>query len=150
MVIAFAYVNLRRLHQQHRQKEIELQTAQNELNSLTNHFRKMSELMENLRQENEKLSANDSQSEYLQQLITSTILTDEGWTNFKIIFEKVYPGYIQIQKEKTPELTNAETRLLMLEKLGLSTQEMANMIGVNKNTIHQTRLRLRRKTNDRA
>ncbi len=150
LVIAFAYVNLRRLHQQHRQKEIELQTAQNELNSLTNHFRKMSELMENLRQENEKLSANDSQSEYLQQLITSTILTDEGWTNFKIIFEKVYPGYIQIQKEKTPELTNAETRLLMLEKLGLSTQEMANMIGVNKNTIHQTRLRLRRKTNDRA
>ena len=150
LVVAFGYVNLRRLHIQHRQKETELKSAQQELNALTNHFRKMSELMENLKHENEKLSANDSQSEYLQQLITSTILTDEGWTNFKLMFEKVYPGYIQIQKEKFPELTNAETRLLMLEKLGLSAQEMANMIGVNKNTIHQTRLRLRRKTNDKV
>jgi len=150
LVVGFAYVNLRRLHHKHRQKEKELANAQYDLNSLTQHFRKMSDLAENLRHENEKLITNDNQNEYLEQLISSTILTDEDWTNFKVMFEKVHPGYIQVQKEKYPDLTNAETRLLMLEKLDLSAQEMANMIGVNKNTIHQTRLRLRRKTNDRV
>ncbi|MEA5404140.1 hypothetical protein VB776_14510 [Arcicella sp. DC2W] len=148
LVVGFAYVNLRRLHHKHHQKEKELANAQYDLNSLTQHFRKMSDLAESLRHENEKLIINDNQNEYLEQLISSTILTDEDWTNFKMIFEKVHPGYIQTQKEKYPDLTNAETRLLILEKLNLSAQEMANMIGVNKNTIHQTRLRLRRKTND--
>jgi DNA-binding CsgD family transcriptional regulator len=62
-----------------------------------------------------------------------------------VCLKKVHPGYMQSVKEKYPDLTNAELRLLMLEKLDLSTQEMANMIGVNKNTIHQTRLRLRKK-----
>ncbi len=148
--LVLVYVNHQRLQQKHHQKEKELETAQNELQFQTHHFRKMSELAENLRRENEKLSTNGTQSEYLQQLITSTILTEEGWTNFKRMFEKVYPGYIQAQKEKYPDLTNAETRLLMLEKLDLSAQEMADMIGVNKNTIHQTRLRLRRKISDRT
>jgi hypothetical protein len=150
LVLGLGYGNLQRLHHKHLKKGKELEVAQYDLNSMTQHFRKMSELAENLRYENEKLSANGSRGEYLEQLITSTILTDEGWTNFKLMFEKVYPGYIKGQKEKYPDLTNAEIRLLMLEKLDLSVQEMANMIGVNKNTIHQTRFRLRRKTNERV
>lgn len=150
LVVTFGFISLRRLHSKHRQKEEELNLAKYDLNSLTQHFRKMSELVENLRIENEKLITNSTHKEYLEQLISSTILTDDDWTNFKVMFEKVHPGYIQVQKEKYPDLTNAETRLLMLEKLDLSAQEMANMIGVNKNTIHQTRLRLRRKTSDRV
>ena len=149
LILWLVYVNHQRLRHKHREQETELKTAQKELAWQTNHFRNMSELIENLRQENEKLNASDNQREHFEKLISSTILTDEGWTNFKRMFEKVHPGYMQSVKEKYPDLTNAELRLLMLEKLDLSTQEMANMIGVNKNTIHQTRLRLRKKTLDR-
>lgn len=149
LILWLVYVNHQRLRHKHREQESELETAQKELAWQTKHFRNMSELIENLRQENEKLNASDNQREHFEKLISSTILTDEGWTNFKRMFEKVHPGYMQSVKEKYPDLTNAELRLLMLEKLDLSTQEMANMIGVNKNTIHQTRLRLRKKTLDR-
>lgn len=150
LVLGLVYVNHQRLRHKHREQESELEAAQKELAWQTNHFRNMSELIENLRQENEKLNASDNQLEHFEKLISSTILTDEGWTNFKRMFEKVHPGYIQSAKEKYPDLTNAELRLMMLEKLDLSTQEMANMIGVNKNTIHQTRLRLRKKTLDKS
>lgn len=150
LVLGLVYVNHQRLRHKHHEKESELEASQNELAWQTQHFRNMSELIENLRQENEKLNASDNQHEHFEKLISSTILTDEGWTNFKRMFEKVHPGYMQSVKEKYPDLTNAELRLLMLEKLDLSTQEMANMIGVNKNTIHQTRLRLRKKTLDKS
>lgn len=48
-------------------------------------------------------------------------------------------------KKQFPTITPAEIRLTVLEKLGLNTREMANTLGVNKNTIHQIRLRLRKK-----
>ncbi|GEM_PF-1840035 len=146
LVLALAYVHFRRLQHNRRQKEAELQAARNDLESLTRVFREKSELSENLRLENEKLSRHGERSEYLEQLTRATILTDDDWMKFRAVFEKVHPEFIIRQKEQFPDLTPAETRLLALEKLDLSTQEMANMLGVNKNTIHQTRLRMRRKT----
>lgn len=146
LVLALAYSTYRRLQYKRRQKEAELLAARKDLESLTNGFREKSELVENLRLENEKLSKRGERSEYLEQLTGATILTEEDWARFRAVFEKVHPDFIYLQKEQFPELTPAETRLLVLEKLDLSTQEMANMLGVNKNTINQTRVRLRRKT----
>lgn len=145
LVSLLAYLITQRLRDQRRQKERELRVAQKELQDLTQSFREKAELVENLRLENEKLSEQGKHSAYLAQLSQATILTEEDWTRFRAVFEKVHPGFILEQKEQFPELTQAETRFLVLEKLGLGIAEMANMLGVNKNTIYQTRLRLRRK-----
>ena len=146
LVVLLAYGNYHRLQYKRRQKEAELGAAKNDLTFMTRGFREKSELVENLRLENEKLSNEGMRSEYLEQLTSSTILTEEDWTKFRAVFEKAHPGFIARQKEQFPELTPAETRLLVLEKLGLNVPEMANMLGVNRNTINQTKLRLRRKT----
>lgn len=145
LVSLLAYLITQRLRDQRRQKEMELGIAQKELLALTQGFREKSELVENLRLENEKLSDQGKHSAYLEQLSHATILTEEDWTRFRAVFEKVHPGFIAEQKEQFPDLTQAETRFLVLEKLGLGIAEMANMLGVNKNTVYQTRLRLRRK-----
>ncbi len=146
LVVLLAYGNYHRLQYKRRQKEAELEAAKNNLEALTHGFREKSEMVENLRLENEKLSNEGMRSEYLEQLTNSTILTEDDWVKFRQVFEKAHPGFIARQKEQFPDLTNAETRLLVLEKLGLGTIEMANMLGVNRNTINQTKLRLRRKT----
>lgn len=146
LVIVIAFGNYHRLQYLRRQKEAELEAAKLELANLTNGFRQKSELVENLRHENEKLTNVGQHSEYLDKLTSSTILTEEDWQNFRGIFEKVHPGFIAEQKTLYPVLTPAEIRLLVLEKLGLDTAEMANMLGVNRNTINQTRRRLRLKT----
>lgn len=145
LVSLLAYLITQRLRDQRRQKEMELGIAQKELLALTQGFREKSELVENLRLENEKLSEQGKHSAYLEQLSQATILTEEDWMRFRAVFEKVHPGFILEQKEQFPDLTQAETRFLVLEKLGLGIAEMANMLGVNKNTVYQTRLRLRRK-----
>ena len=84
-------------------------------------------------------------SRYLQELLQSTILTEQDWVHFRALFEKVYPYFMEEQKTLYADLTQAELRYLVLEKLQLSTQEMARMLGVSDGTIRQTRFRLRKK-----
>lgn len=146
LVVVIAFGNFKRLQYLRRQKEAELDAAKKDLETLTQSFREKSELADNLHLEMEKLAAAGQHSEYLEQLTKATILTDEDWQNFRAVFEKVHPGFIEFQREQFPNLTPAEIRLLVLEKLGLGTAEMANMLGVNRNTINQTRRRLRLKT----
>jgi hypothetical protein len=148
LVSALGFANYRRLQAKRRLALAELETARNELADFTQSFKEKSELAENLRLEMEKLSAKGERSQYLEQLTHSTILTDEDWTKFRSVFEKVHPDFIAEQKTLHPDLTQAELRYLVLEKLQLSTHEMANMLGVSDGTIRQTRMRMKKKVGE--
>ncbi|MEJ7684517.1 MAG: hypothetical protein WKG06_43050 [Segetibacter sp.] len=50
-------------------------------------------------------------------------------------------------REKFPDLSPAELRLLILTKLNLSAREMANMLGISIDAIRKSRYRLRKKLN---
>lgn len=145
LITLLALVNYRRIHHKRKIALLELTEAHQQLLDLTNNYKDKSEQTDKLRLEIERLSQTGEKSEFLEQLSQSTILTDEDWLRFKNLFEKVHPHFIAEQKATFPDLTNAELRLLVLEKLGLSTQEMANMLGVSRNTINQTKVRLRKK-----
>ena len=75
------------------------------------------------------------------------ILTPEHWHEFKILFDKYCPGYHDRLSEKITNLTEAEVRLICLLKLNLTDNEMSNILGVNKNSVQQTRSRLKKKIN---
>ena len=75
----------------------------------------------------------------------TTILTEDDWNKFKELFEEVYKGFFIRQKEKLPELTQAEIRLLCLTKLKLETKQMGSILGVSFDTIKKSRHRLRKK-----
>lgn len=130
-----------------RRQEAEMEAAQNDLATMTNNLLEKAELVENLRLELQRLSAAGEHSQYLEQLLRSTILTEQDWQRFREVFEQAFPGFIDEQKAQRPGLTPGELRYLVLEKLQLSTHEMARMLGVSDNTVRQTRARLRRKTN---
>lgn len=146
LVLIGTYFWFRRQRDLRRRKEAELEAAKNDLKIITSGLREKSELLENLRLEMEQRSLTGERSQYLEQLFNSTILTEDDWLRFRTVFEKVYPNFIAEQKSLFPGLTPAQLRYLVLEKLQLSTHEMANMLGVSDNTIRQTRLRLRRAT----
>ncbi len=80
-------------------------------------------------------------------LIRSVILTDADWDRFRALFDQVYPTYLLRLRRQYPTLTPAETRLICLTQLALSTKEMANMLGVSADTIVKTRYRIRKKVN---
>lgn len=143
-----AYGNYKRLQHKRKQAAAELEAARSELEIFTQHLREKSEMNEKLRSELERQSKSGERSEYLEKLTKSTILTDEDWSQFRSIFEKVHPNFIETQKTQYPDLTQAELRYLVLEKLQLTTHEMANMLGVSDGTIRQTRMRMKRKIGD--
>ncbi len=147
LVLLLMYAWFHRQRYLRRQKQAELATAQNDLSVMVNHFREKADLVENLRTELQRFSAAGEQSRYLEQLFGSTILTEEDWQRFRAVFEKAFPGFIDDQKALYPGLTPGELRYLVLEKLQLSTREMARMLGVSDNTVRQKRARLRRKGN---
>ena len=110
-----------------------------------------SELLENFKTEVEALKIlkskeiHEEKIERLDQLNKVTILTEDDWYKFQELFEQVYKGFFVRLKEKLPNLTPAETRLVCLTKLKLTTKQMADVLGVSQDTIKKTRYRLRKK-----
>jgi tetratricopeptide (TPR) repeat protein len=132
--------------------EEELRNAQRELEIFTQKLTEKNELIDSFRTEIEQIQATMSEPEptqnaYLSQLIHATILTDDDWQQFRMLFDKVYPGFFVRLKEKMPDLSPADTRLLALTKLKLSAREMASMLGINADSIKKSRQRLRKKIN---
>ncbi len=81
----------------------------------------------------------------LEQLYDSIILTEEDWIEFKRLFEKVHPGFIQVLQHELPDLTASEIRFLVLARLNLAVPEIASMLGINIPSVRKTRWRLRKK-----
>jgi len=78
----------------------------------------------------------------------SAILTEDDWLRFSELFDQVYPGYLGSLRQQMPGLTRAEQRYLALQRLQLSTREMAMMLGVGEEAIRSVRSRLRKKIPD--
>jgi tetratricopeptide (TPR) repeat protein len=134
------------------QAEQDLKAATQELENFTKHLQEKNLLIEQSGQEIERLRTaldttdlEQETNEVLQQLYSATILTDEEWNKFKLLFEQVHRGYLQRLKNKMPELTPADTRFIVLSKLNLSNKEMAGILGVQSDTIRSYKHRLRKR-----
>lgn len=149
-IIAFLLINRSRL----KLKEQELKAvneknqAENRLLLFTKEFQAKNSQIQELQEELSLLTDEkelSDKNEAILRLQQSTILTDEQWDQFRILFEQVYSGFIGKVKNKFPGLTPAELRYLTLLKLELSNKEMANVLGVSMNTVHNYKSRMRRK-----
>jgi tetratricopeptide (TPR) repeat protein len=138
LVVLIIFVNYRRVQTK---RNLALQSLENYMQA----YKEKSEMLETLKEEIDKRTDEQARHTNLLQLQQATILTQEDWSSFKLLFEKVYPKFIEEQKTLYPDLTPAELRFLMLEKLNLNVNEMANMLGISPNSVHKTQQRLRKK-----
>jgi hypothetical protein len=86
-----------------------------------------------------------SNSEY--DLFNQVILTESDWELFQKHFNSVYPNYIPELRFRLPDLTPAEMRLILLDKMGLSLKETATILGVSLDAVKKGRYRLKKKYN---
>jgi tetratricopeptide (TPR) repeat protein len=146
-IIALLWVN-RQLLKHNKEKELaeqQLRFAEQELKSYIQKLKEKSELLEELRIEIDKENSDIERIGHINSLLTAIILTEEDWKNFQQLFEKVYPGFFVRLREKMPDLSPADTRLLALIKLKLPPKDMASMLGVSYDAIKKARQRLRKK-----
>ena len=152
LVIA-AQLIFRQQLKQKKDKEL-LNNAVTQLNYYIDSVREKNELIDQFKQEIEHLNALPEQYIVLQEkeeiagkLRQYSILTEDDWTEFRNLFEKVQIGFFDKLKQKFPDLTPSEQRLLALMKLKLSKREMAGMLGIAPDSIKKTRQRIRKKIN---
>jgi len=126
-------------------RELEVTSARNQLNMVTINMFEKNDLIEKLE---EQLKENEATAEYqaiISDITRLTILTETDWSEFKSIFETIYPGFFIKLTNKFPEITSAEQRMAALTRLRLSSRQMASMLGISVDSVHKSRQRLRQR-----
>jgi DNA-directed RNA polymerase specialized sigma24 family protein len=124
-------------------KEQELKLAKLELEKFANAIKENNSIIEKLEGEVQ----NKDTTEQLATLKNSTILTEDQWVLFRNNFEQVHPMYLERLKNKMHNLTPAETRFMVLAKLGFDYKMMANTLGISTASARVIWHRLRKKVN---
>jgi DNA-binding CsgD family transcriptional regulator len=153
-VITVLVLNRQRLQSKHRQQlalqqktaaEAETAAAKEQLTLFTQNVIEKTALIETLRHQLQEQQLNSKQQELLEEASHQTILTDADWEKFKLLFERLHPGFFNRLREKTPGITLAELRMAALIRLHLTTKEMASILGISIDSVHKTRQRLRQR-----
>jgi len=148
-IIGFLWVN-RQLLKRNKEKELaqqQLHFAEQELTSYTQQLKEKTEVLEQLRDEIAREDTSQERTENMSSLLGATILTEDDWKKFQQLFQKVYPGFFIHLKERIPDLSSTDTRLLALTKLKLPLKDMAPMLGVSYDAVKKAKQRLRKKIN---
>jgi DNA-binding CsgD family transcriptional regulator len=150
----FVYYNQRKRYiQQQKIQSLELENKEQELKMAK---LELSEFALGIANKNQELELMQMQinnntatpSEALaNELVQASILTDDDWDKFKNLFNKVHIGFLARLKDNLPELTPAETRYIVLAKLGFDNKTMANTMGISTASVRVLWHRLKKKIN---
>jgi len=129
-------------------KDLALRNSQKDLEHAR---RELHKVVKKLNQNNEMIlqlnkgKLEKADRDLLEQLKSTSILTQEDWIQYREMFQNAYPNFIMKLKSSFPDLSPAEKRCLCLEKLKMSNNEMALALGVSANTVIVTKHRIRKK-----
>lgn len=79
--------------------------------------------------------------------IKSFLDLDKSWTNFKVHFDEVNPGFLEQLMAEFPDLTNNEHKVCAYLKIGLNNKEIALLTNVESASVRRALNRLKKKLN---
>ncbi|MBU4537607.1 MAG: tetratricopeptide repeat protein [Weeksellaceae bacterium] len=85
----------------------------------------------------------------LHDLLQSHLMTEENWLMFRREFQKEYPEFYQTLKTEFPEITTANLRIILLQKMGFSSSEISGLLGITQDAVKKSRQRLKRKLGEK-
>lgn len=138
LIISVAYfINKRKSNRlllgKHKQEIKKLITRQQELN------RRNEQLTEQIEQ---AMATNNLTS--IRQLTGQNLLSKEDENDFRQSFAVIHPLYLPRLREYYPQLTRNEELLAMLICMNQSTDEIALIMGINRNSVNMIRSRMRK------
>jgi DNA-directed RNA polymerase specialized sigma24 family protein len=143
---------LQRIYLKHQEAEQDLKEASRQLETFTSTIHEKNELIEKftteleyIKKEEEDKGTATLRHHTMAELQQLTILTEEEWENFRLLFEKVHTGFFFRLKDKLPGLSPADTRFIALAKLKLSNKEIAGVLGIEVSSVRVTKSRLKKK-----
>ncbi len=128
--------------------DAELEFKKKELTIHALNLARKNETLENLKTTAQALKAKERTSGGYNQLISTInfdLQDDDNWKNFSRYFEEVHTNFNGNVKQKYPDVTSNELRLLALLKMNLSSKEIASILNISHEGIKKARYRLRKK-----
>lgn len=126
--------------------QAEMESARTQLKMFTQNIVEKSNFIEKLESQLNNKMATSEEKELIEDLSHQTILTEEDWLNFKMLFEKLHPDFFAKIKQ-VDNITQAEQRMAALTLLHLTTKQMAAVLGISPNSVIKARQRLRHRLN---
>lgn len=126
----------------------ELEFKKKELTTHALHLAKKNEVLENLKQKAKDLRTSNGNSSGVRELIQTInfdLNNDSNWENFKNYFEQVHKGFNLQIKNKYPEVSTNDLRLMALLKMNMNTKEIAHILNISVEGVKKARYRLRKK-----
>lgn len=127
--------------------DAEKKAATEQLGLFTQNLVEKTSLIEKLEQQLKASEHNIYQQQLIEELAHQTILTEDDWIKFKMLFEKTHPGFFTRLKIQANDITQAEQRMAALTRLHLTTRQMAAVLGISPNSVIKAKQRLRQRLN---
>lgn len=125
----------------------EMESARAQMKMFTQHIVEKSDLIDKLESQIKNKLASEDEKELIGSLSQQTILTEEDWINFKMVFEKIYPQFFSKIIKLVNNITQAEQRMAALTLLHFTTRQMAGVLGISPNSVIKAKQRLRQRLN---
>ena len=133
------------LANQLKEKEVELMKETFRAIEINNIVKELSKIIQN------KFASADKNTPYgkliveLKGKISSKSILWNNWTIFQIKFSQAYPDFIPRVKRKYDNLTQYELVFISASFLGLTTQQIADLLNISDDSVRKSRYRLKRK-----
>ena len=81
----------------------------------------------------------------IDELLEQKIFTDNGWGQFKRRFMAIYPDFFDRIQQSGIAISEAEVRIIVLMRLKLNGNEMADILGISPQSVRTCKMRLKKK-----
>lgn len=138
--------------QQAKQQNIEqqLQQATDRISQFLQNIQEKNLLIEKIEAEllknmNQNINEEDKTTFQVTALKNLTLTTNDGWNQFKQMFQAANPGFYEKLEKDYPNLFPAEIRLITLLQFNIENKELASILGISVESIRTSKYRLRKK-----
>ena len=128
--------------------ETKLQETNHTLSSYKTYLLEKNQQVKNLEEEIAKKDHSAvavERKEVYKKLLDSHLLTEDNWQNFKLQFIDEQKEFYETITKKYSDLTESNLRLIMLIKMELTNQNIANLLGVTLEAVKKAKQRLKKK-----
>jgi len=130
-----------------KEAELEVQKARESIAQFTAHIIRKDQLINDLQAALPNRAKDSPDLVITEQLLKYTLITNEEWEKFKVEFAKAYPLFLPALTTKLPNINPAEERLASLIYLRLNSDQIANMLGIGKESVGRSKRRLKNRLN---
>ncbi|WP_300604097.1 hypothetical protein [Niabella sp.] len=131
---------LRVMALRHAAAKRDIEEAREQIDTFTRNIIEKNNLIDSLQQQ---LNSQETEAAVPEQLLSYSLLTEEDWEKFRDQFSRAYPAFFDNLARRMQNLTPAMERLAALMFLKLTNYQIANTLGISKDSVARSKRRLR-------